>query len=586
MKKLTFTAVLLLSALLVISLAGCRNDVTGNDPSVSLTDPATSAEAQKVFYTVDESYAYVRAEIIDKEALNSAVALRKAISDICGVNLSFVSDWSMDNRENNTVESTSDIHEILIGDTNRAESRAIAEEYKDMKQGYVIRATNGKIVIWGSDGKTLKYALDHFKNNFISDSSIKIEENFSYIWDMNAEGSPFDVLKKEYSLIYAGEDSDKIWNSANLLSKELEDICGTAFQPQKDSVNVSDKEILIGLTNREESQTAYKELNYMDYTIRTMNGKIVVLGGSPLATQNAVNAFSELLTSDSFTLDDAVLLDCDYDKLLEDSLIHNIDSFVPVWANEFTPPEWMLDYEEKLLTLTVSTGRISSDAHRGDTQNYPENSLEGVLSAFLMGADVVEVDVRLTKDNIMVLMHDASLKRTTDWAKKAGSNGLPSSDKISDWTYEQLRQLRLLYNGEATDYRIPTMYEIATVAAKRGQIHFDCKDDKIDKNSDVYLLAEATGSKESFIYYYGLDTMRIWMNNNTEDTEFAQFYNKMKKLLTGSSLRRRNTSVYDNYADAPDGWKKCFAAGYPKMLTNYIYDFCRFSAAEQEPTVQ
>ncbi len=576
MKKLTAFLLIFLAALLIVS---CGGNTPGGD------DTATdSTEAEKVFYIVDDTYRYVRADKMSDAPLSAAVELRKAIRDICGVDLSFESDWSMDNRDNNTVESTSDVHEILIGDTNRAESRAIAEEFKDMARGYIIRAVNGKIVIWGSDSETLTFAIEYFRNDLIVNNAIKLEEGFSYLWDMNAEGSPFDIIKKEYSLVYASGDSDKVWTSATKLSESLSEFFGNKVELGKDTAAASAKEILVGLTDREESQTVFKELNYMDYTIRAVGGKIVVLGGSPLATQNAADKLVSVLTSDSLTLEDGILFDYDFDALLTDSIINNIEAFVPNWASEFTPPEWMLDYEEKLRTLTTSKGRISSDAHRGDTQNYPENSLEGVLSALLMGADVVEVDVRLTKDNVMVLMHDASLKRTTDWSKKAGSKGLPSSDQISDWTYEQLSQLRLLYNGEATDYRIPTMYEIAVVCAKRGQIHFDCKDDRIEKATDIYLLAEATGSKESFIYYYGLDTMRIWMNNNPEDKEFTEFYNKMRKLLSGSSLRRRNTSVYDNYADAPDGWKACFAAGYPKMLTNYIYDFCRFSAAEQEPT--
>jgi hypothetical protein len=39
-------------------------------------------------------------------------------------------------------------------------------------------------------------------------------------------------------------------------------------------------------------------------------------------------------------------------------------------------------------------------AHRGDWRNAPENSLQGVERAILMGVDMVEVDVRLTKDSV------------------------------------------------------------------------------------------------------------------------------------------------------------------------------------------
>jgi glycerophosphoryl diester phosphodiesterase len=246
----------------------------------------------------------------------------------------------------------------------------------------------------------------------------------------------------------------------------------------------------------------------------------------------------------------------------------------------------MTDYEEKLYALTAPDGRMTADSHRGDEQNYPENSIPGILSAILMGADVVEIDIRLTKDNIMVLMHDASLKRTTDWSAKAGKNGLPTSDKIEDWTYKQLRELRLLYNGKASDCIIPTMYEAALLFGGRSQIHFDCKvADKLEVNSDIFLLAEATGSKESFIYYYGLDTMVQWQSLNKSDESFKQFVAKMNKYLkmSGHAFRKRNFEMIEKHGDNVDGWQKAWNEGYKMTFTNKIYDFCQYLAKNGEP---
>ena len=45
-------------------------------------------------------------------------------------------------------------------------------------------------------------------------------------------------------------------------------------------------------------------------------------------------------------------------------------------------------------------------AHRGFTRNAPENSLQAVLDAIEAGFEVVEIDVRHTKDGGLVLMHD------------------------------------------------------------------------------------------------------------------------------------------------------------------------------------
>lgn len=53
-------------------------------------------------------------------------------------------------------------------------------------------------------------------------------------------------------------------------------------------------------------------------------------------------------------------------------------------------------------------------AHRGDSANYPENTLEAFKSAVEMGIDVVETDVHLSKDGVIVIWHDPTLERNTD----------------------------------------------------------------------------------------------------------------------------------------------------------------------------
>lgn len=52
-------------------------------------------------------------------------------------------------------------------------------------------------------------------------------------------------------------------------------------------------------------------------------------------------------------------------------------------------------------------------AHRGDPTSAPENTLPALARAVAFGADMVEVDVRLTADGVPVLLHDATLDRTT-----------------------------------------------------------------------------------------------------------------------------------------------------------------------------
>lgn len=54
---------------------------------------------------------------------------------------------------------------------------------------------------------------------------------------------------------------------------------------------------------------------------------------------------------------------------------------------------------------------LTAIGHRGDPYRVRENTLPSIRSAFARGADAVEVDVRLTRDGVPVLLHDASLQR-------------------------------------------------------------------------------------------------------------------------------------------------------------------------------
>ncbi|MFF4589949.1 glycerophosphodiester phosphodiesterase [Streptomyces sp. NPDC001388] len=54
---------------------------------------------------------------------------------------------------------------------------------------------------------------------------------------------------------------------------------------------------------------------------------------------------------------------------------------------------------------------LTAVAHRGDPYRFRENTLDSLRSALALGADAVEFDVRLTRDGVPVLLHDATLKR-------------------------------------------------------------------------------------------------------------------------------------------------------------------------------
>ncbi len=96
--------------------------------------------------------------------------------------------------------------------------------------------------------------------------------------------------------------------------------------------------------------------------------------------------------------------------------------------------------------------------HRGTVTHAPENTIAAIEKAIEFGADLIEIDIRETLDGHLVLMHDASVDRTT--------NG---SGLISEMTLAEARQLDAgsWFDGKFAGERVPTLDE--ALAAMKGR---------------------------------------------------------------------------------------------------------------------
>ncbi len=119
--------------------------------------------------------------------------------------------------------------------------------------------------------------------------------------------------------------------------------------------------------------------------------------------------------------------------------------------------------------LDANSKYVLVAAHRAAHNHYPENSLPAIQDAIDMGVDIVELDVKVTKDGVPVLMHDRTIDRTT--------NG---SGKPSDYTLSEIRKFRLLHNGNITDEKIPTFEEVLKLVKGKVLVDIDIKTDQLD----------------------------------------------------------------------------------------------------------
>ena len=102
--------------------------------------------------------------------------------------------------------------------------------------------------------------------------------------------------------------------------------------------------------------------------------------------------------------------------------------------------------------------------HRGDWRNYPENSLGAIESVIRMGADIVEIDLKLTKDSVLVLSHDYTCNRMTT-----------GKGDISTMTYDSLAtfNLKTAHNVVIPGTRITTFQEALEMCKDRIVINVD-----------------------------------------------------------------------------------------------------------------
>lgn len=122
-------------------------------------------------------------------------------------------------------------------------------------------------------------------------------------------------------------------------------------------------------------------------------------------------------------------------------------------------------------------------AHRGGTGLWPENTLEAFTHAIEMGADGIELDVHLSRDGVLVVHHDESLKPAI--ARADGKWLIRPTPRIKDLTFEELQRFDIgqLKPGSTygahypeqspiTGARIPRLEDVLALAKNRAGADF------------------------------------------------------------------------------------------------------------------
>ncbi|KAA6432697.1 hypothetical protein FEM33_23535 [Dyadobacter flavalbus] len=229
-------------------------------------------------------------------------------------------------------------------------------------------------------------------------------------------------------------------------------------------------------------------------------------------------------------------------------------------------------------------------AHRGCMDTHPENTLPAFREAVRLGVQMIEFDIQLTKDSMMVIMHDDAVNRTT--------NG---TGNVSDLTFAQIRALDAgIKKGEKfKGTQVPTFEE--TLAMMPANVWLNChlKGDEAVGSRAAAALAKSGRMHQAFLTCsekaagaarkivpgilicngdnsYRKDTPRYVQATVDMKADFIQLLRHEPgedRKGPMKSLKDNNVKINYFYAKSPDELGSLYAEGVDFVLVNNVADF-------------
>ncbi|WP_175489802.1 glycerophosphodiester phosphodiesterase family protein [Algibacter lectus] len=187
----------------------------------------------------------------------------------------------------------------------------------------------------------------------------------------------------------------------------------------------------------------------------------------------------------------------------------------------------LIDFHDNKNVLVAS--------HRAAHQEYPENSIKAIEECIRLGVDIVELDIRQTKDGEIIIMHDSTVDRTT--------NGKGKVDELN-WNY--LQNLNLLFKEKETSEKIPSFEDVLKVTKGKILIDVDFKASSVDAISKTYALIKEYGMEDQILFYlYDYEKIPLLRNINSKVKIMPRAYSKrdVKRIF-------KYDSIYITHIDA------------------------------------
>jgi len=209
-------------------------------------------------------------------------------------------------------------------------------------------------------------------------------------------------------------------------------------------------------------------------------------------------------------------------------------------------------------------GEVKLLCHRTANEDVPENTLESLEQAALLGCDLVEIDLRRTLDGKIVLNHDGILEHLTD--------GIGETEN-SYYGDLRLRDAGSWMGERFTGLHITTFEDALRVARERNiRLYLDMKDRDIasdvlaslkreDMLQHVQFGGEWQNVKQLYPQANDSEKMTVWVNPGVTAEQVKTYHHDGKTVIA-------NFSIFGHQMDL-DGMKAAVAAGVDGLNVDY-----------------
>lgn len=415
MRKYAKVLSVLLALLAVMALfVGCgkKGDTDSASSQIDVNKVLSTADVNFVDADGESTFRIVRPAGCDSEITTAASKILKGIKDTHGVSVRSVFDE----------ESAENVAEIIIGETNREETKlarqVLLTEGAGRANEYIICTINDDIVIYGMTKDATIKGVEYFVVTYVPTATITggIHYNFK-----DAEGFETYTVAGNSKLVNT-KIVRPIYNVSFLTQIEIDKLVKLIYETSGYEMDIthdqvasntgntldgsgtltktepSEYEIIIGNCVRDGVKTITDK---NAYEIRVEGNKVYLNGGSPYATAMAVSKFSKIIFEKKAISAADNVLNGDYSKV-----INNYDSatyYLPTWADDFEGTEINTDLWDVRWDEDCNYGNVGHDklVFRGSSELKNNYVKDGNLYIDFVETETARYGGMLTTQDMM-----------------------------------------------------------------------------------------------------------------------------------------------------------------------------------------